>query len=143
MAMNADRAIALICGIIGAFWAATGWFSYGVWVNKGPGPGFLPVIFGSLTVIFCIARLLRADKDAEPIDPRAVVPIAAIIVCALVIYVIGFLPATFLLIAFWLVNQGAYSYKFSIFLAATIILFIWGVFGYWLQVPFPTGLITY
>jgi hypothetical protein len=101
------------------------------------------VIFGSLTVIFCIARLLRADKDAEPIDPRAVVPIAAIIVCALVIYVIGFLPATFLLIAFWLVNQGAYSYKFSIFLAATIILFIWGVFGYWLQVPFPTGLITY
>lgn len=141
--MNADRGIALICGIIGAFWAATGWFSYGVWVNKGPGPGFLPVIFGSLTVIFCIARLLRKDKDAEPVDLRAIVPIAAIIVCALAIYVIGFLPATFLLIVFWLVNQGAYSYKFSIFMAASIIAFIWGVFSFWLQVPFPAGLITF
>lgn len=141
--MNADHAIALICGIIGAFWAATGWFSYGIWVNKGPGPGFLPVIFGCLTVILCIARLLRKDKDAEPVDLRAIAPIAAIIVCAVAIHVIGFLPATFLLLFIWLVHQGSYSYKFSLFMAASIIVSIWGVFGYWLQVPFPLGLIDF
>lgn len=140
--MNADRIIALICGIIGASWAITGWFSYGIWINKGPGPGFLPVIFGSLTVILCIARLLRKDKDVEPVDFKAFIPIAAIIVCVLASYVIGFLPAAFLLIVFWLVNQGAYSYKFSVFLSAAIIAFIWGVFEYWLQVPFPAGLIN-
>lgn len=139
--MNADHAIALICGVIGAFWATTGWFSYGIWVNKGPGPGFLPVIFGILTVTLCIARLLRKDKGAEPIDLRAIAPIVAIIACAAAIHIIGFLPATFLLLVIWLVNQGAYSYKFSLFLAASIILSIWGVFGYWLQVPFPVGLI--
>lgn len=140
--MNADRAIALICGLIGAYCALTGWFSYGMWINKGPGPGFMPVIFGVLTMIFSVVKLLRQDEGAEPVDFRAIVPIAAIVACALAVYVIGFLPAAFLLIVFWLVKQGAYSYKFSILLAASIIVFIWGLFGYWLQVPFPTGLIT-
>lgn len=141
--MNADRGIALICGMIGAFWAATGWFSYGLWVNKGPGPGFLPVIFGCFTVIFSIARLLRQDEEAEPIDLKAMIPVAAIIACALAIYIIGFLPAAFLLIFFWLRNQGNYSYKFSVFLAGSIVLSVWAVFGFWLQVPFPSGLISF
>jgi hypothetical protein len=143
MTMNADRAIAFVCGIIGAYWAIAGWFSYGLWVNKGPGPGFLPVIFGSLTVILCIARLLRKDKEAEPVERKAIIPMAAMVASAVAIYVIGFLPAMFLLIIFWLVNQGAYSYKFSLFMATAIIVFIWGVFEYWLSVPFPTGLITF
>ena len=140
--MNADRGIALVCGLIGAFWAATGWFSYGLWVNKGPGPGFLPVIFGCFTVIFAIARLLRKDEEAEPVDFKAMIPVAAIITCLLAIYIIGFLPAAFLLIVFWLIHQGSYSYKFSVFLAGAIVLSIWGIFGLWLQVPFPTGLIS-
>lgn len=141
--MNADRVVALICGIVGAFWAATGWFSYGVWINKGPGPGFLPVIFGSLTVVLAIARLLRKDKDAEPVDFKAIIPIAAIVACIAAMYVIGFLPACFLLIVFWLVNQGAYSYKFSLGLATAVTVFIWVVFEYWLSVQFPAGLITF
>lgn len=141
--MNADRMIALICGIIGAGWAATGWFSYGIWVNKGPGPGFLPVIFGCFTVILCIARLVRKDKGAEPVDFKAIVPVAAIIVCVAATHFIGFLPASFLLIVYWLVKQGNYSYKFSLFLAASIVVSIWGVFGYWLQVPFPVGLLDF
>ncbi len=142
--MNADRVIALICGLVGAFWAAMGWFSYGFWFNKGPGPGFLPVIFGCLAVMFCVARLYRKDKEkAEPVDVRAIIPIAAIIVCLLAIYVIGFLPAAFLFMAFWLVNQGSYSYKFSLTMASAVTAFIWVVFAYWLQVPFPTGLFTY
>lgn len=141
--MNADRMVALICGVIGAFWAATGWFSYGMWVNKGPGPGFLPVIFGCCTVILAIARLLRKDKDAEKVDMRAVVPIAAIIGCVAAMYVIGFLPACFLLVVFWLVNQGSYSYRFSLSLAAGVTAFIWVVFEYWLSVQFPAGLITF
>ncbi len=140
--MNADRVIALICGLVGAFWAAYGWFSYGFWLNKGPGPGFLPVIFGCLAVIIAIARLGRKDKEAEQVDLRAIFPIAAIIACALAIYVIGFLPAVFVFVAFWLVNQGSYSYKFSLFMAAAVTVFVWAVFASWLQVPFPTGLLT-
>lgn len=143
MAMDADRAVALICGIIGAFWAAAGLLSYGLWVNNGPGPGFLPAIFGCLTVMLAIARLLKKDKDAEKVDFKAFIPMAAIVACIMAVYIVGFLPACFLLIAFWLVNQGGYSYKFSLGLAAAVTVSIWVVFEYWLSVPFPAGLITF
>lgn len=139
--MNADRMVALACGIVGAYWAFNGWFEYGFWVNKGPGPGFLPVIFGVLTCVFCTARILRRDKDAEPVDLKALLPIAAIVAFTVSIYIIGFLASAFLFMVGWLVNQGRYSYKYSIFLAAVVVFFIWGVFEYWLQVPFPTGMI--
>ncbi len=141
--MNADRMVALVCGLIGAAWAATGLFSYGFWINKGPGPGFIPVIFGCFSVLLASARLLRKDKDAEKIDVRAFIPIAAIFACILSMYVIGFLPACFLLTVFWLVRQGRYSYRFSVGLAAAVTGFFWLVFEYWLSVQFPTGLITF
>jgi len=139
--MNADRVIALACGFVGAFWALNGWFNYGFWINKGPGPGFLPVIFGLLTCTFCVMRLLRPDKDAEPVDKRALVPIGAIIAFTVSIYIVGFLASAFLFMACWLKSQGSYSYRFSLVLAALVTFFIWLVFEYWLQVPFPTGMI--
>lgn len=139
--MDADRIIALICGLVGAFWAFTGWFEYGFWVNKGPGPGFLPVIFGTITCIFCVVRILRADKNAEPVDAKALLPIAAIVAFTVCIYIIGFLASAFLFMVAWLVNQGRYSYKFSVIFAAIVVFCVWGIFEYWLQVPFPTGMI--
>ncbi len=139
--MDADRIIALACGLVGAFWAFNGWFEYGFWINKGPGPGFLPVIFGTLTCIFCAVRLLRADKKAEPVDKNALLPIMAIIAFTACIYIIGFLASSFLFIVGWLINQGRYSYRFSIILAAIVVFSVWGIFEYWLQVPFPSGMI--
>lgn len=139
--MNADRVIALICGTVGAYWAITGWFSLGLWINKGPGPGFLPVIFGIITVILCGIHMLKQGGEAEPVDFWALVPVAAIIAFAAAIHVIGFLPASFLIIFLWLIKQGGYSYKFSFLLAIAVTVSIWGIFGYWLQVPFPLGLL--
>ena len=141
--MNADRVIALVCGMVGAYWAINGWLSLGLWINKGPGPGFLPVIFGSFTVLLCIAHLLKKGNDAEPVDLQALIPVAAIIVYAAAIHIIGFLPASFVLIFLWVIKQGGYSFGFSFLLAASVTVSIWGIFGYWLQVPFPLGLFDF
>ncbi|MHC1758348.1 MAG: tripartite tricarboxylate transporter TctB family protein [Negativicutes bacterium] len=142
--MDADRMIAVVCGLIGAFWAFNGAYSFGLWVNNGPGPGFLPAIIGIATCGLSILRLIRKDiEKAEPVDKKAMIPIAAIIGFVLCIYVIGFLATTFLFIAAWVVTQGLYSYKFSLVLAAIVTFSIWGIFEWWLQVQFPSGLINF
>ena len=140
--MNADRIIACVCGVVGAIWAFAGLFIYGFWMNKGPGPGFLPVIIGVVTCILCILLILRRDTEVEPVDKNAIKPIAAMIAFVLAIYIIGFIATILVFMVAWLVHEGAYSYKFSIILASAVTLLIWGVFEYWLQVPFPSGLIT-
>lgn len=139
--MNADRAIAILCGLVGGFWAYAGWFNYGFWVNKGPGPGFIPVIIGMATCVLAAVQALHYDKEAEPVDVKAILPIAAMIAFAGCVSIIGFLATVFLFMFIWLLTQGSYSRTFSVSLAAITTGLIWGIFECWLQVPFPGGLI--
>ncbi|SCM83288.1 tripartite tricarboxylate transporter TctB family protein [Sporomusa sp. GT1] len=141
IALNPDRVIAILCGLVGGFWAYSGWFNYGFWVNKGPGPGFIPVIIGIVTCILAAVQAQNYDKEAEPVDVKAILPIAAMIAFTISVSIIGFLPTVFLFLVLWLITQGSYSRTFAVSLAAIATGLIWGIFEYWLQVPFPGGLI--
>lgn len=140
--MNADRGLTIFCLILGAYWAFTGLFTYGLWVNNGPGPGFLPTIIGALTCIFAGMQLIKQLKEeAEPFDKRALLPMAAMVGFALCAYVIGFFVSIFFFLIAWPVIRGGYSMKFSVIFSVAVTSALWGIFAYWLQVPFPSSLI--
>lgn len=125
---------------VGIFWIVLS-FRYGLWVRRGPGGGFFPLIGGAITVVFGLFYLIGEIRNPKPasIDPKFLHPILAVLAVLLCSYAVGLVPSMFLFILLWLLLYEKYSFKLSLSLSAGTMAVLYSVFVYWLMVPLPKG----
>jgi hypothetical protein len=137
-----DRVISGICILIGGYWAYKGFSTYGIWVDKGPGGGFLPVVIGLLVIILSLAQIIRSLKlpyQKIHISGRILIPIITCVASVILTEFLGLVVTMTLMTIFWLKVIEKYSLLRSIITGLATGAFLYGVFTVWLQVIFPKG----
>lgn len=139
-----DRIISGLCILVGGFWAYKGLFTYGIWVDKGPGGGFLPVTIGVLVILLSLAQLLRSFKAPYQkihLSSRILIPIITCIASVILTEFLGLIVTMTVMTIFWLKVIEKYSMLKSTITGVLTGVFLYGVFTVWLQVIFPKGFI--
>lgn len=137
-----NKIVAGFCGTIGFYFLYNGWFKYGFWRDGAPNGGFIPVIFGALTLVLSIMEIIQSKKEeGSKIVLRQFIPPAVIVLAVFLINILGMLIVLLAMVIAWLRFLERYSYLKSAIIGICVTAFIYGVFVMWLQVPFPTGLL--
>jgi putative tricarboxylic transport membrane protein len=109
-----------------------------------PGPGFFPFCASAVLLglsLALIGRGWRIRQASKPHSRLSIIALAALFLYALFLKTLGFLVATFLLITF-LLRLGQPRPWWSILgMSVTITFLAFLLFGIFLKVPFPRGLI--
>ena len=116
-----------------------------------PGPGFFPFLVGSILGILSSLIFLQSFKALPGDEKRAFWPnpkrslkmtyiLIALILYALGMDYLGFLFSTLLFLGFLL--KAIEPQRWSVVLSGSILgtIVFYGVFKYWLDIPFPTGI---
>lgn len=140
-----ERVVAALCVLVGGFWAFKGFVTYGFWVDKGPGGGFLPIVIGLLTVILSLVLLKRSfTKKAEnktPVNLKIFIPIFSVLAAVFLTKILGLVLTMVIMVFIWLKFLEKYTYLHASISAMLVGIFVYGIFRLWLQVLLPTGLI--
>lgn len=131
--------------LLGFYWIA-GAFEYGLWVRKGPGGGFMPLVAGIAAILFAIwTMILQRNETVSPelASWHALLPIVALVGVVLFSYIIGLILSVAVFIILWLKVVERHHAKFSVLTGLVSAGIFYAVFGVWLQVPFPLGLFEY
>lgn len=128
--------------VLGLFWVVMA-FDYGLWVRRGPGGGFFPLIGGAITAVFSLFYLVMEIRNPQPgsVDRKFIYPILAVLGVLLCSYLIGLLPSMLLYIFLWLWRYEKFSARYSCCVSGGTILVMYAVFVYWLTVPLPRGML--
>jgi len=135
----------------GFFWAAVGiFFALGavklkLGTFRNPGPGFIPLGVALLLLFFSLFTLAKGlvkppGGTREIPWKRPALMIGAVFLYGLLLSVIGFLPATFILMVILLGLLMRVEKRRSLYVllfSAVIALGAWLVFSVFLRVPFP------
>ncbi|MGB9826353.1 MAG: tripartite tricarboxylate transporter TctB family protein [Desulfofundulus sp.] len=145
--MSGDRLAAVVSFVVGLYWFLQG-LAYGYWIDMGPGPGFIPVLFGSLTVILSISLFLQTLRQkGEAMSAGEVRTIllvsAAVGVTIFLMHILGAFTSLGLFLVAWLCLLEHYRLLAALKIAVPTILVAYLVFVVWLQVPFPTGFLGF
>ena len=119
-----------------------------------PGPGFFPFLVGSILGILSFLIFLQSFKALPGDEKRAFWPnpkrslkmtyiLIALILYALGMDYVGFLFSTLLFLGFLL--KAIEPQRWSVVLSGSILgtILFYGVFKYWLDIPFPTGILGF
>lgn len=136
-----DRLIELICAVVSAVWVYMGIFHYGFWAGKAPGGGFMPALFGGLTLVFCLVLLLKGKTKSVSVNKNVFFPAAVVVGAMISTLVTGMIVTLLVMVFAWLKFYEKYSYIRAGIISVVVVAFVFGVFGVWLQVPFPAGLL--
>lgn|SRR5262245_36470138 len=147
---RADLVTGLALLVFGVGYAVVAWRSYPYSTPTGPGSGFLPVWIGAvmaglaLLLVLVSARRPTTVPDARLLPEgrgltRLVVVVAAIALFAAAMDLVGMVLGSALFLLGVLRFLERYPWPLSVAIAAGVSALIYGVFTYWLQVPFPTG----
>jgi len=139
------RLIAVAAILVSAFWVHQGIYVYGFWTKNSPAGGFIPTIFGILVAVLSLFVLFRRrkpdDEKKAAIELPALIPVGAAVGGFLLIHLVGISLAVFLFTAAWMKFLSKYSWMRSIAVGAIFTVFIYGIFRFWLSVPFPRGIL--
>jgi len=137
-----NKVAPVLCLGIGSYWIFKGVTKYHLWVSNGPGGGLFPTVAGIILIICSIILLRRYIKqgNAPTIEKNALILVAAAILTALVVNVIGMIPALGLFIVLWLKLSQKKSILSSLSLGVGTALFLYFIFDFLLRVPLPMGL---
>jgi putative tricarboxylic transport membrane protein len=119
-----------------------------------PGPGFFPFLVGSILGILSFLLFLQSFKrlpgdEKRPFwpNPKRSLKITYILI-ALILYALGmdylgFLFSTLLFLGFLL--KAIEPQRWPMVLSGSILgtILFYGVFKYWLDIPFPTGILGF
>lgn len=128
---------------LGILWIWLGVTRYGFWIPKaGPGIGFFPILVASVLIVFSIAAIFMSAKE-EPAkyDIEVLHLICAIIGVVIATYFIGLLYALFIYVVLWMKFYEKLSWKTTAVATAVLCVIVYATFVYWLQVPFPEGVL--
>lgn len=118
-------------------------FKYGIWINNGPGGGFVALFIGLILIVLCGYSLLKEKSEFFKINElkKSLIPFTGILLTLLVIKIFGFFVGIGIYILVWLVLIEKYKPIKALVIDLTICVFMYAVFSIWLKVPFPNGII--
>ncbi|WP_213544419.1 tripartite tricarboxylate transporter TctB family protein [Vannielia litorea] len=134
-------AVALACLCFGALFFGFGVFKYGFWMDRGPGAGFFPAVFGAGTTLLAAFELMRPGQIKGRVQLRNHVPIIAMLAAILCIPLIGMIPAMALFVLGWLKLVEGAPWLRSLLVAAVTAVLTTLIFDMWLRVQFPPSLL--
>jgi putative tricarboxylic transport membrane protein len=112
---------------------------------SAPGPGLWPAAVSVIIVVTAGLLIVRdIPEDYEPWSRHSLVAAAGFGILAIFIQlfqVIGFLPASVLMLFVWLKILAKESWRLSLVLAVVGALILYLVFGNLFEVPFPEGVL--
>jgi putative tricarboxylic transport membrane protein len=147
-----DRIAAVLLLALGAGYAATAARSYTYWGAHGPGSGFFPFWLGVAMTVLAVLFLIRALRQSDPGPawlPRGhgLVRLIAVVVgsalFAALLPVLGMTLATALFLLGILRFLEHHTWMMALGVALVTALGNWAIFAWWLQVPFPTGVLGF
>jgi putative tricarboxylic transport membrane protein len=116
-----------------------------------PGPGFIPFWIGLSMALLSVSLFLKSLKTKPKKGGSTVFPkkgqglkdigyiTLSLFAYLGLIHLFGFRISTFLFLAFLFKSVGRYGYGFSCSLSLLSTAALYGIFEYWLGMPFPTG----
>ncbi len=135
-----NKVIELGCATLSAVWIYMGVCQYGFWAEGVPGGGFVPSLFGGITLILCLALLLKGKGNAVTINKTVYFPILVVVAVVVATSLTGMTAALIIMVFSWLKFYEKYTLIRAGIISLVIVGFIFGIFRLWLQVPFPTGI---
>jgi hypothetical protein len=146
---RADLVTGLALLVLGVGYAVVAWRAYPYSSPTGPGSGFLPVWLGAAMAALALLLVLSARRAATvpgarwPPEGRGLtrllVVVAAIAVFIALMDVVGMILGSALFLLGVLRFLERYPWPVAVAIAVGVSGLIYGVFTYWLQVPFPTS----
>ena len=127
-----------------------GGFHYGFGTWKEPGPGLLPVVFGTILGVLSIALFLTSLKGSEKAETKSfwetekswkpiLFTLLALVGYMVLLKPIGFILVTFLFTFVLLRFIGQKGWGISILIALIFSLTCYGLFSRLLGTPLPRG----
>jgi putative tricarboxylic transport membrane protein len=147
---TADRIAAVLLLVFGAGYALTALRSYTYWGAHGPGSGFFPFWLGLalavLSLLFLVSAIRQPDAGASWLPHghglvRLLVVVGASTLFLVLLPVLGMTLATALFLVGLLRFLEGHSWLISLGVAVATSLGNWAIFSWWLQVPFPVGIL--
>ncbi|MEG0752454.1 MAG: tripartite tricarboxylate transporter TctB family protein [Angelakisella sp.] len=142
MKLNAKKIVLLGLTLLGLYWIV-GSLQLELWVRRGPGGGFMPLLAGILCVLFCLMILAKEWKSecSEHFDKKALIPILALLTTVLASYLVGVAIALVIFVFLWLFLFEKFPLKNCVLVAVIWPGILYAVFVLWLQAPLPKGLL--
>jgi hypothetical protein len=119
----------------------------------GPGPGFLPFWLGIVMAGLGLVLLVRASRVGEPAGAawlprgrglgRLVTVVAAVVAFVALLPVVGMILGVACFLVGILRFLEGYSWRATLGVTAGAAVLTYAVFTYWLQVPFPVGVLGF
>ena len=110
--------------------------------TMGPMQGALPTGIASLLTVFGAVSCLKArNSEAKPFDLRNWSVVAAVGAVILATHYVGFLPSIFVFLFAWMKFKEHLSWKTTIIVTAVMAVFVFGVFVWWMEIPFTPGIL--
>ena len=136
--------VPVVCILVGLFFAVYSLSNYEIYhPTKGPMAGFMPLAVGVLLILVAVIDLLQAGRYQDVIMKKENwIFVLCVIVTIACHYLVGILPAGFLFCFLWMKFRSKCSWKEIIVTLAVLALIIFGIFVFWLKIPFTYGLLT-
>ena len=143
LSLKKNTLIPVFTGLVAIVWLLHGGLRYGYWDPiRGPLPGLVPSIMAAALLFVSIIGIIHSLK--EKVEPDRLenwtILIAAFGTFALV-FLVGMIAALLVFVFVWMRLYEKESWKNTIIILIISFGISYGVFAFWLQVPFPRGLI--
>ncbi len=142
LTLNTKKILPLVFIALGALFMTVSLSQLGFWVD-GPGPGFFPTIISAVMMVMGAVTFfmtLKDDTKAKFLKEELLVIYAGIGIFAGT-FVIGFVPTILVYLFLWLRVFEKVSWKVTAIIVAIAMFITMGVFGTWLGIQFPMGLL--
>ena len=139
---NSRAVFPILTLLVGAVWFFLGITQYGYWSEGRAMSGFFPTIIGGGLILMSVFAFLAELKAEKPSFILAYLhPVAAALGMVLLAMLIGFFASLALYIFCWLKWYEKYNLRLSLFTSVATTAAMYGIFGMWLKVPFPAGIL--
>lgn len=141
--INAKTILPVATAAIAMVFVYMGVAVFGFWDPvAGPKSGFYPTLAGIVLLLISALTFYLSWSEKPPVFPRQDLLVAGgAFAFIMMSYVVGLMPSMVLYLMGWmkLVEKSTWSRALKITAAVGIVAY--GVFGLWLEVPFPKGLL--
>lgn len=147
--MKRVRTKQMIPLFMAGFAVVFGWvgvFKLGFWKpDQGPAPGFFPSIMAVVMFLTSILAFIQSFKEDGTVkyEKQELLVIASGAGIIFATLLIGLVGSCFLYIILWLKVFEKASWKDTLIILAVVAFIVIGVFGLWLGIQFPLGLMEY